>query len=97
MRDDDQNAMNAMDTLLRDALSAPAPRLSADFTAEVLRDIQPRRLSARGRVILGTYAVVAAAVSIWMVRDVPLALTAIGAGVALVAGLGTSLYVRRFV
>jgi len=85
MHDDD-----AMDRLLRDAMTANAPRLSPAFDARVMRRVRPRRLTPAGRVVLAVYVVVAAATAAWLMRGLHLesivAAAAIGVPVAAAAG-----------
>ncbi len=90
MHDDD-----VMDRLLRDAMAADAPELSPAFDANVMRRVRPRRLSAMGRVVIAAYAVVAAAATVWLMRDLPPAwiLAAVAIGVPIAAGVGA--YGRR--
>ena len=90
MHDDDM-----MDRLLRDAMTAEAPRLSPGFDERVLREVRPRRLTAIGRAVIAAYIVIAAATTVWLMRDVQttwfVAAVAIGAPVAAAA----SFYGRR--
>ncbi|MEW6321630.1 MAG: hypothetical protein AB1635_11160 [Acidobacteriota bacterium] len=92
MPDDD-----AMDRLLRMALAAEIPELSPGFDARVLRRVRPRRLTPRGQAVLALYALVAAAASVWLMRDLPVAF--IAAAVTACAGVAaaTSAYGRRLV
>src|SRR5262245_25203669 len=84
-----------MDGLLRDAMTAEAPRLSPGFDARVLRRVRPRRLTSIGRAALAAYVVVAVAATVWLMRDVQttwiVAAVAIGTPVAAAA----SIYGRR--
>ena len=59
-----------MDRLLRQTMAAKVPELPADFEARVLRRLQPRQLTTRGRLALAAYAFAAAATSVWLLRDV---------------------------
>ena len=81
MHDDD-----AMDQLLTGLLRAEVPQLSPGFDARVMRRVKPRRLTAAGRFVLAIYVVVAAALAVWLMRDLPIeviaAATAIGVPVA---------------
>ncbi len=90
MHDDD-----VMDRLLKDAMAADVPQLSPAFDANVMRRVRPRRLSAMGRVVIAVYAVVAVAMAVWLMRDLPVAsiLAAVAISVPVAAGL--SAYWRR--
>jgi hypothetical protein len=85
----------AMDQFLRDAMAGDAPRLSPAFDARVMRRVRPRRLTPAGRAVIAVYAAVAAAATVWLMRDLRtepiVAAVAIGALVA----AGTSAYVRH--
>jgi hypothetical protein len=84
-----------MDALLRNAMTADAPRLSPGFDARVLRRVRPRRLTPIGRAVIAAYVVVAVAATLWLMRDVQttwiVAAVAIGTPVAAAA----SIYGRR--
>ena len=84
-----------MDRLLRDAMTADVPQLSPGFDARVLRRVRPRRLTPLGRAVIAAYVVIAAAATVWLMRDVQatwiVAAVAIGAPVAAAA----SVYGRR--
>jgi hypothetical protein len=58
-----------MERLLREAMSAPPPALSAGFDERILRRARPRRLGPGGRLVLAGYALAALAVSIWAMRS----------------------------
>ena len=58
-----------MDRLLRDTMMADRPHLSPGFDARVLRHVRPRRLTSIGRVVIAAYVVVAAATTVWFMRD----------------------------
>lgn len=83
MHDDD-----AIDQLLKDALGAPPPGLSAGFDARVMRRLRPRRLTPAGRAVLVVYAVLAVAVAAWAMRDlrVEWIAMAVAIGVPMAAG-----------
>ena len=80
-----------MDQLLRDALTAEVPQLSAGFDARVLRRVRPRRLTPAGRVVIAAYILIAAAATLWLMRDLRVtwivAAVAIGTPVAAAAGV----------
>jgi len=90
MHDDD-----AMDRFLRAAMAADAPQLSPAFDARVMRRVRPRRLTPAGRVVIALYVVVAAAATVWLMRDLPTGsiLAAAVIGVPIAAGAGA--YGRR--
>lgn len=92
MHDDD-----VMDRLLREAMSAEAPRLSPGFDDRVLRRVRPRRLTPLGRAAMIAYAVAAAALAAWLMRDLPIGFiaAAVAAGVPIAAG--ASAYARGIV
>ena len=84
-----------LDALLRDAMTADRPRLSPGFDDRVLRRVRPRHLTPIGRAVIALYVVVAAAATVWLMRDVQttwiVAAVAIGTPVAAAA----SIYGRR--
>jgi hypothetical protein len=85
----------AMDGLLRKALAADAPCLSTGFDAAVTQRVRPRRLSARGRLAMVVYAIVALALSAWSMRDLDPRAIAVGVTAGLAVASGASAYVRR--
>lgn len=91
MHDDD----DVMDRLLREAMAAEAPRLSAGFEARVLRRVRRRRLTPTGRVVLALYAVVAAAAAAWLLRDLPIEAIAAAVAVGAPIAAAASAYGRR--
>ena len=90
MHDDDM-----MDRLLRDAMAADVPQLSSSFDGRVMRRVRPRRLTARGRVVIAAYVVVAAATTAWLMSDLPVTslAAALAVGAPIAAGVGA--YGRR--
>ena len=95
MHDDEQ-----MDRLLRDAMTAELPQLSPGFDDRVLRQVRPRRLTPAGRAVIAAYIVIAAAATLWLMRDLQItwivAAVAIGTPVAAAAGVyGRRLAVGR--
>ncbi len=77
-----------IDGLLTDALRAPVPELSPDFAPRLMARLQPRRVSAGGRLVLAAYGVCAFAVSVWAMQAVALGWPLIAASFAPpVAGL----------
>lgn len=85
MHDDD-----VMDRLLKDAMTADAPRLSREFDARVMRHVRRRRLTLVGRLAMTAYVAIALAGTAWAMRDLPMesivAAAAIGLAVAGLAG-----------
>jgi hypothetical protein len=86
MRDDQM-----MDGILRTAMAAPQPEMSPTFAQDVLRRTAPRRLAPGARVAMWAYAVVSAAVCVWMMRDLPVAVTATAMVAQAVVALGVRL------
>ncbi|MBM3749858.1 MAG: hypothetical protein FJW21_01575 [Acidimicrobiia bacterium] len=94
MRDDElKDGMDGMDALLRAAMSDPAPVASPTFAQDVVRHTTPRRVTGAGRIVLYAYAVVAVALCVWLMRDLPVAVTA----VALVANAVMAVALRGYV
>jgi hypothetical protein len=90
MHDDD-----LMDRLLRDAMTAEAPRLSPAFDARVMRAVRPPRLTPMGRIVMVVYVVAATAAAVWLMRDVPMEWIAAAAVVCAPIAAGASAYGRR--
>jgi hypothetical protein len=85
----------AMDRLLRDAMAADAPRLSAGFDTRVMRRVRPRRLTPMGRVVIAAYVVVAAVTAVWLMRDLRLESIVAAAVIGVPVAAGASAYGRR--
>jgi len=85
----------AMDLLLKDAMAAEAPRLSPAFDARVMRAVRPRRLTPLGRWALLAYAVVAAAMAAWSMRDLPMASIVTAVAITVLIAASASAYGRR--
>jgi len=64
-----EHEQEAMDRLLRSALSGQAPSLSSDFDIRLAKRLHSQRLDLRARLIMVLYALVAAALTIWAMRD----------------------------
>ncbi len=64
--------LEKMDGLLREAMTAPPPSLSARFDRKLAQRLRPSRLSFTARLVLAVYAVVALLVSVWALRPLPL-------------------------
>jgi len=81
---------DAMDQLLRDAMSAEQPQLSPAFDARVMRRVRPRRLTSFGRAVMWVYVVVTAALAAWLIHDLPITVivAAVVVGVPLAIGVG---------
>ena len=84
-----------MDQLLRDAMAGEAPRLSPDFDARVMRRARPRRLGVIGRVVITSYAVIAAATAAWFMRDLPAELIVMAVAISVPVAAGASAYAQR--
>jgi hypothetical protein len=85
----------AMDRLLRDVMAADAPQLSPAFDARVMRRVRPRRLTPMGRVVIAVYIVVAAAMAVWLLRDVHMESIVAAVVVGVPVAAGASAYGRR--
>ncbi len=58
-----------MDHLLRQMMaSQPQPSLSPAFDRRLMKELRPSRLTAAGRLLLVLYALLALAVSAWVLR-----------------------------
>ena len=85
-----------MDQILRDAMTAEAPpQLSAAFEANLMRRVRPRRLSGVGRVVIVAYAVMAAAITAWLMRDVPVTSIVAALAITVSVAAGVSAYAHR--
>ena len=90
MHDDD-----VMDRLLTDAMAADVPQLSPGFDARVMRRVRPRRLTPMGRVAIAGYIVVAAAVAVWLMRDLEMTSIVAALAVGVPVAAAASAYGRR--
>jgi hypothetical protein len=88
---------DVMDRWLRSAMTGEAPRLSSAFDAKVMARVRRRRLTPAGRIVLAAYAVGAAAVSVWTMREVGVALIAASTLVSTLVAVRLSTYVRMTV
>lgn len=86
-----------MDQLLQRAMRADVPQLPAAFDARLAARVRPPRLSSRGRVLMGSYAVIATAVAGWLMRDVPPMAIAAAVIVSGLLAAGAAMYLRRLV
>ena len=87
-----------MDELLKDAMGAEAPpQLSPAFEATLMRRVSPRRLTSVGRVVIIAYAVIAAAVTVWLLRDVPVTSIVAALVISVSVAAGVSAYAHRLV
>ena len=86
-----------MDRLLRETLSADPPELSPAFDVRVLRAVQPRRLSTIGRAVIALYAVAAAVVVVWAMRDLDIRLVGAAVTATVPIAAGVSAYGRYLV
>lgn len=85
MRDDDM--MDGMDGLLRATMSESAPTPSPTFEQDVMRRTAPRRVTRAGRIALYTYALASVVLCVWLMRDLPLAMSAVALVVNVVAAV----------
>ena len=74
-----------MDQLLRRAMATEPPELRSDFDAQLARRLRPKGLGRAGRLLLAAYALVALAVTVWVMRSVSLDWTLVAAAVVPVA------------
>lgn len=94
MRDDElKDGMDGMEALLRAAMSEPAPTAPPTFAQDVIRHTTPRRVTGAGRIVLYAYTLVAVVLCVWLMRDLPVAFTA----VALVANAIAAVALRGYV
>jgi hypothetical protein len=89
------NDDEVMDQLLKDAMASPPPHLSSGFDAEVMRAVQPRRLTPMGRAVITAYAVVATVSAVWLMRDLRVELIGVAIAMTIPVAAGASAYVRR--
>ena len=87
MRDDEM-----MDGMLRTAMSGRAPEVSPTFERDVMRRTAPRRLTVTGRVVVCAYALASVALCAWVLRDLPVAITALALVVEAVAAVALRIY-----
>jgi hypothetical protein len=90
MRDDD-----VMDRLLRDVMAAEVPQLSPAFDVRVMQRVRPRRVTPLGRAAMVVYVVVATAVAVWVMRDLPMESIVVAAAIGVPVAAGASAYGRR--
>jgi hypothetical protein len=86
-----------MDRLLRDAMASgeEAPKPSAAFDAEVMRRVQPRRLTALGRAVIAVYVVAATVTTAWLMQDLPLTSIVAAAAIGVPVAVGAGVYGQR--
>ena len=85
----------AMDWVLREAMAADAPQLSPAFDARVMRRVRPQRLTPIGRMVIAVYIVVAAATTVWLMRDLRIESIAAAVAIGVPVAAGASAYGRR--
>ena len=90
MHDDD-----VMERLLKDAMTADAPKLSRDFDARVMQRVRPRRLTPMGQAVIFAYALVAAVTAAWCMRDLPVEWIAAAVAISVPVAAAASAYGRR--
>lgn len=76
-----------MEELLRAAMTVPQPEASPTFVRDVMRRTAPRRLSGSGRLVLWAYALVSVTLCVWVMRDLPVAVTAVALAVEAVVAV----------
>ena len=89
------NDQEMMDQLLKNAMAADAPELSPAFDARVMRRVRPRRLTSIGRLAIAVYIVVAAATTVWLMRDLPMESIVAAVVFSVPVAAGASAYARR--
>ncbi len=81
--------------LLRAAMAGPPPELSTGFDTRVMRRVRSRGLPRLGRLVLGCYALAAAAVTTWFVRDLPATWLVAGLPIGAVVAATVGAYSHR--
>lgn len=89
MRDDEM-----MDGMLRAAMSAPPPEMSATFSREIERRTAPMRLQPGARVVMWSYAIVSVALCVWAMRDLPVVITTAAIVAQAIVAVGLRSYVK---
>ena len=92
MHDDD-----VMDRLLNDAMSAETPQLSPDFDARLMQAVRPRALTPVGRMAIAAYALIAAATTVWLMRDLPVGMIAAAVAMSISVATAARAYGRRLI
>ena len=88
------NNDDAMDRLLRESMADEAPQLSPAFDATVMDKVRGRRLPPWGRIVMGVYAVGAAAFTAWAMQDLNVMLIAASLGGGALVAFALSRYAR---
>ena len=91
MRDDE-----AIDGLLRQAMTARTPELSPDFEARLLRRLRGPRLTTAGKAAMAAYATAASATAFWALRGLSAEWIATAVVGSLLVAAASSAYGRRF-
>ena len=81
-----------IDRALREAFTAPVPRLSSDFDRRLEQRLRSGRLSSGARLALTLYVLAALVGTIWAVRSVPLEWLAVGFVVLVPASFAWALH-----
>ena len=76
-------------------MSGPAPDVSPTFEGDVLRRTAPRRLTGAGRFVVCAYALASVALCMWVMRDLPVAITAAALIVEAVAAVALRGYTNH--
>lgn len=90
MYDDD-----AMDRLLRNAMTGDRPALSPDFDSRVMDRVRTPTLTWAGRAIITVYALGASATTAWWLQDLPSTSLLAAVPIAVLAASAASAYARR--
>jgi hypothetical protein len=94
MNNEDITTQDAMDRLLRESMADAAPQLSPAFDPAVLDKVSERRLPRWGRVVMGAYAVGAAAFTLWAMQGLGVMLISVSLGGGALVAFALSRYVR---
>lgn len=86
---------NAMDDLLRTAMSAAPPQPSPAFQATVMRRVAQRRMSRPVKAVLGGYGAASVVLSAWLLQGFPAVVLVAGLGAAAAAAAAAWLYASR--
>ena len=87
-----EHQQERIDQALREAFTAPVPRLSADFDRKLEKRLRSGRLSSGARLVLTLYILAALVGTIWAVRSVPLEWLAMGFAVLVPASFAWALH-----
>jgi membrane protein YdbS with pleckstrin-like domain len=86
-----------MDQWLSETLSsAPRPSLSSGFDERLARRLRPRRLTARGRIVMLLYSAAAIVLSIWTMRSASIEWPLVGAAMLVPLLVVMAISIRHF-